>query len=143
MSANAARTIIPDGPRFSEPDWVISYILEAEFRILEAEFRPQPVVQLCRTLQSTAPFAQQPCARHFFGNCPIQVDSLFCRAHPYTDKSRRYDSRSTLEGRTTLGFRLATWWFRAQSIIRCAWFFLQRKKRILVTTVTETQATLA
>jgi len=39
----------------------------------------------------------------FFGNCPIRVDTRFCRAHPYTDKSRRCDSHSTLEGRTELG----------------------------------------
>ena len=47
--------------------------------------------------------AQQPCARHFFGNCPIRVDSRFCRAHPHTDKSRRCHSNSTLEERTELG----------------------------------------
>jgi hypothetical protein len=35
--------------------------------------------------------ARQPCARQFFGNCQIRVDTRFCRAHPYTDKSRCCD----------------------------------------------------
>src|SRR5262245_56537640 len=78
--------------------WVTSQILE-----LDDVFRLQTVAPLCLPLQHTALLAQQPCARQFFGNCPIRVDSRFCRAHPYTDKSRRCDSHSTLEGQTELG----------------------------------------
>src|SRR5262245_44872845 len=81
-----------------QPNWVTSWILE-----LEDVFRLQTVIRLCRPLQRTALLARQPCARQFFGNCPIRVDSRFCRAHPCTDKSRRCDSHSTLEGRTELG----------------------------------------
>jgi hypothetical protein len=77
---------------------VTSWILE-----LEEVFRLQTVIRLCRPLQRTALLARRPCARQFFGNCPIRVDSHFCRAHPYTDKSRRCDPHSTLEGRTELG----------------------------------------
>jgi hypothetical protein len=69
----------------------------------EAVFRLQTVIRLCQPLHRTALLARQPCARQFFGNCPIRVDSRFCRAHPYTDKSRRCDSHSTLEGRKELG----------------------------------------
>src|SRR5215472_10690589 len=70
---------------------------------LEDVFRLQTVIRLCRPLRRTALLARQPCARQFFGNCPIRVDSRFCRAPPYTDKSRHCDSHSTLEGRTELG----------------------------------------
>jgi hypothetical protein len=35
--------------------------------------------------------ARQPCTRQFFGNWPIGVDTRFCKAHQYTDKSRRSD----------------------------------------------------
>ena len=65
--------------------------------------RIKSVLRPCRPVRGTPLLAQQPCARHFFGNCPIRVDSRFCRAHPYTDKSRRCHPRSTLEGRTELG----------------------------------------
>jgi hypothetical protein len=77
----------------------------AAIMVLELEdvFRLQTVIRLCRPLPRTALLARQPCARQFFGNCPIRVDSRFCRVHPYTDKSRRCDSHSTLEGRTELG----------------------------------------
>src|SRR5215813_12055349 len=61
------------------------------------------VIRLYRPLHRTALLARQQCARQIFGNCPIRVDSRFCRAHPYTDKSRRCDSHNTLEGRTELG----------------------------------------
>jgi hypothetical protein len=37
-------------------------------------------------LQRTALLARQPCVRQVFGNCPLRVDSRFCKAHPYTDK---------------------------------------------------------
>src|SRR6516164_8374379 len=77
---------------------VTSWILE-----LEEVFRLQTVIRPCRPLHRTALLARQPCARRFFGNCPIRVDSRFCRAHPYTDKSRRCDPHSMLEGRTELG----------------------------------------
>jgi hypothetical protein len=71
-------------------------------RVLELEkfFRLQTVIRLCRPLQCTALSARQSCARQFFGNCPVRVDSRFCRAHRYKDKSRRRDSHSTLEERT-------------------------------------------
>src|SRR5215468_308683 len=86
----------------SEPNWVTSWVLELE--ALEADvFRLRTVIRLCQPLQRTALLARQPCARQFFGNCPIRVDSRFCRAHPYTDKSRRCDSHSILAGRTELG----------------------------------------
>ena len=68
---------------------VTSWVLE-----LEEVSRLQTVIRLCRPLQRTALLARQSCARQFFGNCPIRVDSRFCRAHPYTDKSRRCDSHS-------------------------------------------------
>src|SRR6516165_12437680 len=77
---------------------VTSWILE-----LEEVFRLQTVIRLCRPLQRTALLARQPCVRQAFGNCPLRVDSRFCRARPYTDKSRHRDSHSTLEGRTELG----------------------------------------
>jgi hypothetical protein len=77
---------------------VTSWVLE-----LEDVFRLHTATRPCRPLQRTALLARQPCARQFFGNCPIRVDSRFYRAHPYTDKSRRCDSHSTLEGRTELG----------------------------------------
>jgi len=80
---------------------VTSWILE--FEALRPDvFRLQTVIRLCQPLLRTALLARQPCARQFFGNCPIRVDSRFCRAHPYTDKSRRRDSHSTLEDRTEL-----------------------------------------
>ena len=73
-------------------------------RGLEVEaFHPQTVFRLGLSLQHTALLVRQPCARQFFGNCPLRVDSHFCRAHPYTDKTRRFDSHNTLEGRTELG----------------------------------------
>jgi len=62
---------------------VTSWVLE-----LEEVSRLQTVIRLCRPLQRTALLARQSCARQFFGNCPIRVDSRFCKAHPYTDKSR-------------------------------------------------------
>jgi hypothetical protein len=86
---------------FSGPNWVTSWILELE-ALRPDVFRFQTVIRLCQPLLRTALLARQPCARQFFGNCPIPVDSRFCRAHPYTDKSRRRDSHSTLEGRTEL-----------------------------------------
>ena len=67
------------------------------------EFRVQRVIRPYRPVRDTPLFARQQCARQFFGNCPIRVDSRFCRAHPYTDKSRRCDSHSTPEGRTGFG----------------------------------------
>ena len=82
--------------------WFTSWILELEGRRTDV-FRLQTVLRLYRPLHRTALLVRQPCARQFFGNCPIRVDSRFCRAHPYTDKSRRCDSHSTLEGRTELG----------------------------------------
>src|SRR5262245_34203631 len=82
--------------------WVTSWTLEFEaFR--PDVFRFQTVIRLCQPLQRNPLLARQPCARQFFGNCPIRVDSRFCRAHPCTDKSRRCDSHSTLEGRTEFG----------------------------------------
>src|SRR5262245_10365101 len=87
----------------------MSFPLESFTWILELEalrtdvFRFQTVLRLCRPLHHTALLTRQPCARQFFGNCPIRVDSRFCRAHPYMDKSRRRDSHSTLECRTELG----------------------------------------
>src|SRR6516165_8685480 len=83
----------------SEPNWVTSWVLELEADV----FRLRTVIRLCQPLKRTALLVRQPCARQFFGNCPIRVDSRVCRAHPYTDKSRRCDSHSTLEGRTELG----------------------------------------
>src|SRR6516162_11640728 len=79
--------------------------MEAEvFLEMDADvFRLQRVIRLCRPLKRTALLARQPCACQFFGNYPIRADSRFRRAHPYTDKSRRCDSHSTLEGRTELG----------------------------------------
>ena len=73
-----------------------------EFR-LPGEFRLQRVIRPCRPVRGTPLLARQPCARQFFGSCPPRVDSRFCRAHPYTDKGRRRDSHSRLEGRTELG----------------------------------------
>src|SRR6516164_1167030 len=70
---------------------------------LEDVFHLQMVTRLYRPLHRTALLVRQQCARQFFGNCPIRVDSRFCRAHPYTDKSRRCDSHNTLEVRTELG----------------------------------------
>src|SRR5215469_1100390 len=76
------------------------------FLEMEAEvFRLQRVIRLCQPLKRTALLARQPFAHQFFGNYPIRADSRFCRAHPYTDKSRRCDSHSTLEGRMELGRR--------------------------------------
>src|SRR5260370_31020946 len=77
----------------------------AAIMVLEFEdvLRLQTVIQLCRPVQRTALLTRQPCARQFFGNCPIRVDIRFYRAHPYTDKSRRCDSHNTLEDRTELG----------------------------------------
>jgi hypothetical protein len=60
------------------------------------------VIRLCGQLQRTALLARQSCARQFFGNCPIRVDTRFCTARAYTDKSRRCEC-STLEGRTKHG----------------------------------------
>ena len=94
-----ARQAAPEGADwFSEPNWVTSRTLE-----VEDVFRLQTVIRLCRTFQHTAPLAPQPCARQFFGNCPTRVDNRFYRGHPCTDKSRRCDSHSTLEGLTELG----------------------------------------
>src|SRR6516225_637348 len=67
-------------------NWVTSSGLE-----LRGVCRPRRVIRLCRPLQRTALSARQPCARRFFGNCPIRVDSPFCRAPPNIDKSRRCD----------------------------------------------------
>ena len=76
--------------------------LEADvFRLVRASARSRRrVIRLCRPLKRTALLPRQPYARQFFGNYPIRADSRFCTAHPYTDKSRRCDSHSTLEGRT-------------------------------------------
>src|SRR5262249_26844767 len=82
--------------------WITSWILELEARRTDV-FRLQTAIRLCRPLQRTVLLRRQPFARQLFGNCPIRVDSRFCRAHRYTDKSRRCDSHSTLEGRTELG----------------------------------------
>src|SRR5690242_17876161 len=81
------------------PSGVTSWVLELE----EDVFRLQTVIRPCRPMHRTGLLARQPCARRLFGNCPIRVDSRFCRVHPYTDKSRRCDPHSTLEGRTELG----------------------------------------
>ena len=82
-------------------NWLTLLILELEARRTDA-FRLQTVIRLCRPLQCTALLALQPCARQSFGSCPLRVDSHFCRAHPYTDKSRRCDLHGTLEDRTEL-----------------------------------------
>src|SRR5262245_66438671 len=76
------------GPKADIPNWVTSWILELE-ALRPDVFRFQTVIRLCQPLLRTALLARQPCARQFFGNCPIRVDSRFCRAHPYTDKSKR------------------------------------------------------
>ena len=76
-----------------------------EFGDPNGVFRLQTVIRLCRPSQRTVLLARQQCSRRFFGNYPVRVDSRFCKAHPYTDKSRRCDSHSTLEGRTELGRR--------------------------------------
>ena len=90
------------GNPVSEPNWLIWWILE-----LEDLFRLQTVIRPCRSLPRTALLARQPCVRQFFDNCPIRAGSRFCRAHPYTDKSRRCDSRNTLEVLTEPGRSLA------------------------------------
>jgi hypothetical protein len=105
------RTIGRAKPRFdtmpSQPSLqalrITLLILELEARRTDVS-RLQTVIRLCRPLRRTALLARQPCVRQFFGNCPIRVDSRFCMAHPYTDKSRRCDSHSTLEGRTERPF---------------------------------------
>jgi hypothetical protein len=85
------------------PLWLRSGV-SGEARRGAGEFRLQRVIRPCRPVRGTPLLARQPCARQFFGNCPIRVDSRFCRAHPYTDKSRRCYSHSTPdEGRTELG----------------------------------------
>jgi len=55
------------------------------------EFRLQRVIRPCRSVRGTPLLARQQCARLFSGNCPIRVDSRFCRAHPYRDKSPHCD----------------------------------------------------
>jgi len=65
--------------------------------------RKESVLRPCQLVRGTPLLARQQCARLFSGNYPIRVDSRFCRAHPYTDKSQRRHSHSTLEGRTELG----------------------------------------
>jgi len=55
------------------------------------EFRLQRVIRPCRPVRGTPLLARQQCARLFSGNCPIRVDSRFCRAHPYRDKSPHCD----------------------------------------------------
>ena len=51
----------------------------------------QRVIRPCRSVRGTPLLARRQCARLFSGNCPIRVDSRFCRAHPYRDKSPRCD----------------------------------------------------
>ena len=66
------------------------------------------VVRLGLSLQHTALLARQPCARQFFGNCPIQVGSHFCRAHLYKDRTGAAIHTVRLRfGRSFLGVRFS------------------------------------
>src|SRR5262249_30628150 len=72
-------------------------------RATEKVRRKESGLRPCQPVRGTPLLARQQCAHLFSGNCPIRVDSRFCRAHPQRDKSRRRHSHSTLEGRTELG----------------------------------------
>jgi hypothetical protein len=67
------------------------------------DLRLQTAMRLGHPLQRIALLPRLPCGRQLFGNCPVRVDSRFCRAHPYTDKSRHCGSRNMLEVRKGLG----------------------------------------
>ena len=54
-------------------------------------FRLQRVIRPCRPVRGTPLLARQQCARLLSGNCPIRVDSRFCTARPYRDKSPHCD----------------------------------------------------
>jgi hypothetical protein len=51
-------------------------------------FKGGGVIRSGRPVRGTPLLARQQCAHLLSGNCPIRVDSRFCRAHPYRGKSR-------------------------------------------------------
>jgi hypothetical protein len=80
------------------PNWVIGRILGLEERRSDVfvqrvteVFRVQRVIRPCRPVRGSPVLARQRCARRFSGNYLIRVDSRFCRARPYRDKSPHCD----------------------------------------------------